>query len=335
MSGRITLDNLSTELKNHLETLGLTEEQVNEIIQEALVDIVAKDSEQELLLDGVVADMGNLDNLNTTDKSNIVAAINEVFQSGNSVKQELVATLIAKGLEATIDDTFKNLINDINENLIVPTGDAVAEDVLEGKTFINNSGEVVTGVIVNRGGAQTVTPGTSNKTLNSGYYNGDITVSGSSNLIAANIKNGVNIFGVNGTAKVLNSSVSGSVTAPSFDPTTSNTYRTYTYNVDFGFTPSVLILKFSGFNCVNNNGTSGTYYNCSGSNHTIVSLFHNSSSTPLSLTAEMNGSVNKMSASMYLSNITSTGFKLNVSAYLNDWSDRWTFSMSAITYYAY
>ena len=51
--------------------------------------------------------------------------------------------------------------------------------------------------------AKTVTPGTSSKTaVSSGIYTtGAITVAGDSNLVAANIKSGVSIFGVTGTVE--------------------------------------------------------------------------------------------------------------------------------------
>ena len=48
--------------------------------------------------------------------------------------------------------------------------------------------------------AQTITPGTSNKTIASGrYLTGTQTIKGDSNLIASNIKSGVSIFGVAGS----------------------------------------------------------------------------------------------------------------------------------------
>lgn len=48
--------------------------------------------------------------------------------------------------------------------------------------------------------AQTITPGTSNKTIASGrYLTGTQTIKGDSNLVAENIKKGVSIFGVNGS----------------------------------------------------------------------------------------------------------------------------------------
>lgn len=54
-------------------------------------------------------------------------------------------------------------------------------------------------LIVDRGGARTVTPSTSNQTLLKGNYKGDINVAGDSDLISSNIRSGVNIFGVTGT----------------------------------------------------------------------------------------------------------------------------------------
>lgn len=48
--------------------------------------------------------------------------------------------------------------------------------------------------------AQTITPGTSNKTIASGrYLTGTQTIEGDANLVAGNIKSGVSIFGVSGT----------------------------------------------------------------------------------------------------------------------------------------
>ena len=48
--------------------------------------------------------------------------------------------------------------------------------------------------------AQTITPGTSDKTIASGtYLTGTQTIKGDANLVAGNIKSGVSIFGVTGT----------------------------------------------------------------------------------------------------------------------------------------
>lgn len=79
------------------------------------------------------------------------------------------------------------------------SGDAQPSDVLSGKTFTNDSGEQ-TGTMPNRG-AYNITPGTRNVTIPAGYHNGMGVVYGDPDLISANIKQGVNIFGVSGTLK--------------------------------------------------------------------------------------------------------------------------------------
>lgn len=73
-----------------------------------------------------------------------------------------------------------------------------AGSVLSGKVgFVN--GVKVTGTISSKG-TQTYTPGTSNQTISAGQYlSGDQTISGDGDLVAGNIKHGVDIFGVTGT----------------------------------------------------------------------------------------------------------------------------------------
>ena len=76
---------------------------------------------------------------------------------------------------------------------------AAAGEILTGKTAYVN-GNKVTGTIASKG-AQTYTPGTTNQTIANGQYLiGDQTIKGDANLVAANIKQGVSIFGVTGTA---------------------------------------------------------------------------------------------------------------------------------------
>lgn len=172
--------------------------------------------------------MSTIDKLNSDasmlDIKNTLQQINEYQASTNNrlytVLQnqniESTADMTLNELISATDEGFSNIIStkntkideletqvtDLNSQLegkVTPAGDAVASNVLSGKTFINNTGQTITGTMTNRGGAQTVTPGTSNKALYSGYYSGNITVQGDSDLIASNIKSGVNIFGVTGT----------------------------------------------------------------------------------------------------------------------------------------
>ena len=55
--------------------------------------------------------IGELNSLNTKNKTDLVKAINEVFQCGNNVKQNLVDALIAKKVNCSTSDSFDRLIN--------------------------------------------------------------------------------------------------------------------------------------------------------------------------------------------------------------------------------
>lgn len=80
-------------------------------------------------------------------------------------------------------------------------GDAVAADVLVGKTFSRDGAASVAGLMPDRG-SPTWTPSTSDQTLDVGYYSGG-TVVGDLALVPGNIRGGVAIFGVAGKTKVL------------------------------------------------------------------------------------------------------------------------------------
>jgi len=79
------------------------------------------------------------------------------------------------------------------------TGDAVAADVLTGKTFSNGTSSGIAGAMANNG-AVTIMPGTTDQTIAAGYHNGLGTVSGDADLVAGNIVSGKTIFGVSGSA---------------------------------------------------------------------------------------------------------------------------------------
>lgn len=74
-----------------------------------------------------------------------------------------------------------------------------ANKMLSGTTAYGGNGTKYTGNISSKS-AQTYTPNTSDQTIASGQYlSGAQTIKGDANLVAGNIANGVQIFGVTGT----------------------------------------------------------------------------------------------------------------------------------------
>ena len=212
---KITIEELSDDLKEYLNGLGLTETQVQGLIDLWVNEVLGINDLETTnktivgAINEVKNSIGNQDlsayqtvednDLLTTNKT-IVEAINEIYNSQDTVKQELVAALVAKGLQATTDESFDSLSNSINNNLVKIDGNATVSDVMTGKTFINNTGNMLTGSMVNRGSI-TITPNSSTQTSGAGYYT-SINVSGDSNLISSNIRSGANIFGVSGSFSV-------------------------------------------------------------------------------------------------------------------------------------
>jgi hypothetical protein len=84
------------------------------------------------------------------------------------------------------------------------SGDAAAGDLLSGK-IVWVDGAQVTGAMANNG-AVTLTPGTADQTIAAGYHNGSGKVIGDADLLSGNIKSGVNLFGVNGSPSVVETS---------------------------------------------------------------------------------------------------------------------------------
>ncbi len=103
--------------------------------------------------------------------------------------------------------TCNSDLSTANADLMSCTGDlatanagtAAVGDVLSGKTFTSTAGVGATGTMANNG-AVTLTPMTSDQAIAAGYHNGSGKCAGDTDLVAGNVKNGVNLFGVTGTA---------------------------------------------------------------------------------------------------------------------------------------
>lgn len=113
-----------------------------------------------------------------------------------TIKNTMASNLTAKGVVAAGTEALAALGDKI-ANIIKAGGNATNPDVLAGKTYTNDSGSG-TGTMPNNG-AVTITPSTSNQTIALGYHNGSGVVVGDTDLIAGNIKTGINIFNINGT----------------------------------------------------------------------------------------------------------------------------------------
>lgn len=259
--GRISLEELDENLKK--------------IISESNKDILA--SEISIQDNDDMFEASNVEEALKENRKSIISnreEIDSLKQSGVNIKTNTVQAINSKKTvsDVSINDSWDILIqkileikegsgnatiNDVlagktftNSNGIEYTGvlniggTATTSDVLSGKTFTDDSKTIKTGTMVNRGGAQTITPGTSGKTLNSGYYSGNITVTGDSNLISSNILSGKSIFGINGNVTL--SSLGGRKYASGSGTLSNYTYFTNIGNKDYveinlDFKPNIII----------------------------------------------------------------------------------------------
>lgn len=129
--------------------------------------------------------------------TNVEDALQELAGTVQTGKNSIASSITAMGQSASGTETFSSLATKIRA--ISTDATAGTGDVLLGKTFYQG-GSKKTGTMPNRG-SPTWTPGTSNIVLPSGYYSGG-TIVGDPDLVPANIKQGVNIFGVTGTVPV-------------------------------------------------------------------------------------------------------------------------------------
>jgi len=113
------------------------------------------------------------------------------------------------------------------------TGDAVAADVLTGKTFSNGTSSGIAGGMANNG-AVTITPGTTAQTIAAGYHNGSGTVATDANLLAANIVSGKTIFGVAGSASAATNPAPVPKTGDSADGATGVSFPNPRFTVNAG-----------------------------------------------------------------------------------------------------
>ncbi len=207
----------------------------------------------------------------------IKAGIDAAKQSVSTGKAKVANALAAKGVNTAADATFDTIAANINKitTLSQGTQDATAGagQILSGYTAYAKGGKV-TGTISSQG-AQTITPGTSAKTIAAGrYLSGEQTIAGDANLIPANIAKGKSIFGITGNYS--GSMATGSLSTDFTNSTYSVDVYLHTQTINLGFKPSVLILYVTADNhsaltaYISNFGIHGYNYSWNESYHILL-----------------------------------------------------------------
>lgn len=143
------------------------------------------------------------DNLNLLESglAELTGEINNLKQSVSSGKTKVASAITDKGVQTDANSTFDTLAQNI-KLIKIPSGNAVAGDVLAGKTFTNSTGNQIAGTMINQGTKNsTLTTQNGEYTIPQGYHSGTGKVKATfANLIAENIASGINIGGVVGTS---------------------------------------------------------------------------------------------------------------------------------------
>jgi len=286
-----TIDSISTELSkvriDMLQEIDRIIKAQNELNKNTYVSQTYFNAELEKIKEEINGSIdvknlekivGNPENLETTDKSCLVSAINEVFQSGNNFKSSIRDTIIAKDESIIIPE--KPTLNDLTSSIekLKPStyandATAIAEDILTGKSAYTGDGLVEGVMPVNELSGTTITPGTANIIIPKGYSSENITVAGDADLIAENIMKGKDIFGVMGTLAASSGMqmASGSINNIININTIRNPSNTsFTIPINLSFNPSYVFLEISDFRIQTN--TASTWIGLSGYSFFISNL---------------------------------------------------------------
>lgn len=171
------------------------------VLREMQADKLTCDQINEISGEDLSTLVQNLSDI--SDKLSTIQSTIDQCETDASTFKTGIADAI-KGVDSTATVTGDSSLPDFTSGIqnIVPnvTSDATATagHILKDKTAYVN-GNKVTGTIASKTAA-TYTPGTSNQIIAAGQYlSGAQTIAGDVDLVAENIKTGVNIFGVDGT----------------------------------------------------------------------------------------------------------------------------------------
>jgi hypothetical protein len=180
----------ATNIKDGVEIFGVTGTAIVATGTAVVANVLAGATFSNATASGLTGTMANRGAVTITPGTSAQSILAGYHNGSGSVAGD--ADLVAGNIRSGVD------LFGVAGTVIQATGDAVVADVLSGKTFSKSGAAGLTGTMPNRG-AVTITPGTAAQTIAAGYHNGSGTVEGDSDLVAANIRSGKNIFGVVGT----------------------------------------------------------------------------------------------------------------------------------------
>ena len=185
----VDADLVAGNIKNGVEMFGVTGTVIESSGDAAAGDVLTGKTFSNATAAGVAGAMPNNGAVNISPGSSD-QTIAAGYHNGSGIVAgdgDLVAANIKSGMQ----------LFGVTGTVIESAGDAAAGDVLAGKTFSNNTAAGVSGTMPNNGTVN-ITPGTTDQTIAAGYHDGSGTVAGDADLGAANIKSGMDIFGVIG-----------------------------------------------------------------------------------------------------------------------------------------
>lgn len=128
----------------------------------------------------------------TGGEGQLTFAIPDGFYTGSKTATAQDTDLVAGNIVQGVD------LFGVDGSAVEASGNATDTQVLDGVTYSNASG-ASTGTMTNNGGGSIITPTTTNQNVAAGYWSSANTVQGDADLTAGNIKQGVTLFGVDGT----------------------------------------------------------------------------------------------------------------------------------------
>ena len=126
-------------------------------------------------------DVGDVTTLKTTEKSNLVKAVNECFQSASDGKSAIANAITGAGVSTNASATFATMATNIGTVATnkynagvsaTKVGTATASEVLTGYTFTNSSSVGASGSMKNNGAVSQSLNAGGSYTIPAGYHNG-------------------------------------------------------------------------------------------------------------------------------------------------------------------